>query len=112
VADDRDAHRDLSGRIGRRASRKLHARSQRDRGTWFGLGMYGLVGWSVVIPTLIGVGIGLWIDTRWAGRFSWTLMLLVAGLLLGCWNAWYWVSLELRAIQRGRRGTHDDAGMG
>jgi ATP synthase protein I len=79
-------------------SRKLRARRHRGRGTWFGLGMYGLVGWSVVIPTLGGVALGVWIDGRWPSRFSWTLMLL-GGLLLGCWNAWYWVSLEQQAIQ-------------
>jgi ATP synthase protein I len=95
-----DTHGTLSGRIDRRARRKLRARRQRDRTTWFGLGMYGLVGWSVVIPTLAGVAIGLWIDERWPSRFSWTLMLLAAGVLLGCWNAWYWVSLEGRAIHR------------
>jgi ATP synthase protein I len=33
-------------------------------------------------------------------------MLLGAGLLLGCWNAWYWVSLEQRAIEDESR---DDA---
>jgi ATP synthase protein I len=57
------------------------------------------VGWSVVIPTLLGVAAGVWIDGRWPGRFSWTLMLLLGGLLLGCWNAWYWVSLEQQAIR-------------
>lgn len=95
-----DADDALSARIDRRARRKMRARGRPQRATWFGLGMYGLVGWSVVIPTLLGVAIGLWIDDRWPSRFSWTLMLLAAGLLLGCWNAWYWVSLEQRAIHR------------
>lgn len=93
---------ELSGRVARQARRKLRARRHRDRSTWFGLGMYGLVGWSVVMPTLLGVAAGLWIDSRWPSRFSWTLMLMLAGLLLGCWNAWYWVSLEQRAIRRER----------
>lgn len=71
--------------------------------------MYGLVGWSVVMPTLLGVAAGLWVDSRWPSRFSWTLMLMLGGLLLGCWNAWYWVSLEQRAIQHEMR---DDDGEG
>ena len=53
--------------------------------------MFGVVGWSVAIPTLIGVAVGLWIDGRWPSRFSWTLMLLIVGVALGCINAWYWV---------------------
>jgi ATP synthase protein I len=98
---------ELSGRVANQARRKLRARRHRDRSTWFGLGMYGLVGWSVVMPTLLGVAAGLWIDSRWPSRFSWTLMLMLAGLLLGCWNAWYWVSLEQRAIRR-ERGDEDE----
>lgn len=100
---------ELGGRIGRQAQRKLRARRHRDRSTWFGLGMYGLVGWSVVMPTLLGVAAGIWIDGRWPGRFSWTLMLMLGGLLLGCWNAWYWVSLEQRAIRRERADDDGEA---
>ena len=63
-------------------------------GIWFGLGMMGLIGWSVAIPTLLGASLGLWLDRHYAGSHSWTLALLVAGLVLGCWNAWHWVSRE------------------
>ena len=31
---------------------------------------------------------------RRPGSYSWTLMLLVIGLCLGCLNAWHWVSKE------------------
>ena len=65
------------------ARRKLKARRHQDRGVWFGLGMMGLVGWSVVVPTLLGAAIGAWLDRNHAGRQSWTLTLLVAGLVLG-----------------------------
>lgn len=108
MAERRRAPDPLSGRIDRQARRKMRARRHRHRATWFGLGMYGLVGWSVVMPTLLGVAAGLWVDSRWPGRFSWTLMLMLGGLLLGCWNAWYWVSLEQRAIQLEMRD--DDGG--
>lgn len=103
---------ELGDRIDRQARRKLRARRHRDRSTWFGLGMYGLVGWSVVMPTLLGVAAGVWIDGRWPSRFSWTLMLMLGGLLLGCWNAWYWVSLEQRAIRRERDDEADEDGHG
>lgn len=48
----------------------------------------GVIGWSVVVPTLTGVAVGIWIDGRWPGRFSWTITLMSLGLLLGCANAW------------------------
>ena len=56
--------------------------------------MFGLIGWSVVIPTLLGVALGLWIDQTWPSRYSWTLMLLLLGIILGCLNAWRWISQE------------------
>jgi len=88
--------------VGKKEKRKIRARRQKDkRSVWFGLGMFGIVGWSVAIPTIIGILIGIWIDTKWPGRFSWTLMLLFIGVILGCFNAWYWVSKERKEIEKG-----------
>jgi ATP synthase protein I len=56
--------------------------------------MFGLVGWSVAIPTLLGIALGLWLDARWPGRVSRTLTFLIIGVILGCLNAWYWVKQE------------------
>jgi ATP synthase protein I len=78
--------------IAAKEARRISALKERDHSLLFGLSIFGIVGWSVVIPTLIGVAMGIWIDGRWPGRFSWTLMLLFGGLILGCLNAWYWVS--------------------
>ncbi len=82
--------------IGEKAERKLKAREQGRRDVWFGLGMFGLVGWSVAVPTIIGIVLGLWIDARLQDRISWTLTLLFIGAALGCVNAWYWVKRESR----------------
>lgn len=79
-----------------KVARKIRARQEKGRSIWFGLGMFGLVGWSVAIPTLIGLAIGIWIDMRWPSRFSWTLMGLIIGVALGCVNAWFWVKRESR----------------
>ncbi len=81
------------------AERKLRARRDAGRGVWFGLGMMGLIGWSVAIPTLLGVALGMWLDRRGAGAHSWTLALLVAGLCIGCLNAWHWVAKEHRVMR-------------
>lgn len=67
---------------------------------WFGLGLSGVIGWSVVIPTLLGAAAGNWIDQHWPGQYSWTLMLLLAGLLLGCLSAWHWVRRSGRHIRQ------------
>lgn len=44
VPEDPGAEDPLAQRIARQASRKLLARHRRNHGTWFGLGMYGMVG--------------------------------------------------------------------
>ena len=84
----------FSREVGAKAARKLKARRNSTQGVWLGLGMMGLIGWSVVIPTLLGTALGIWIDNRHPGTHSWTLMLLVIGLVIGCWNAWHWVAKE------------------
>jgi ATP synthase protein I len=93
--------------VGAKAARKIRA-GRRSEGAWFGLGMMGLIGWSVAIPTLMGAALGMWLDARHPGRFSWTLALLMAGLALGCWNAWRWVAKEEEALGREQRGDPDE----
>lgn len=111
MSDDRrnraSAGPPLAKQVGDKAARKLRARRQGTPGVWFGMGMMGLIGWSVVVPTLLGAALGLWLDSRHPGAHTWTLALLVAGLTIGCWNAWQWVAKEDRAIREEQRD--DDA---
>ena len=88
----------FAGQIGVKAERKLKARKS-TQGVWFGLGMMGLIGWSVTVPTLLGTMLGIWLDQRHPGAHSWTLALLVVGLAIGCLNAWHWVAKEDKAMR-------------
>ena len=88
----------LADQVGAKAARKLKARRSGTPGVWFGLGMMGLIGWSVAVPTLLGAALGLWLDQRYPGGRTWTLALLMAGLTIGCLNAWHWVSKEDQAM--------------
>jgi ATP synthase protein I len=90
----------LAGQIGAKASRKLRARKSTS-GVWFGLGMMGLVGWSVVVPTLLGAALGVWLDKHHPGTHPWTLALMVVGLAIGCLNAWYWIAQQDKAMGEG-----------
>ena len=97
----------LAEEVGAKAARKLRARRHATPGVWFGLGMMGLIGWSVVVPTLLGAALGLWLDSQHPGKHAWTLALLVAGLAIGCWNAWQWVAKEDTAMQEEQREDHE-----
>ncbi|HKK45921.1 MAG TPA: AtpZ/AtpI family protein [Balneolaceae bacterium] len=82
-----------------KSHRKIKARRESKKGVWFGIGMFGLVGWSVTIPTLLMLALGIWIDSTSQSKYSWTLMLLVAGIAIGCLNAWYWIKQEGEEIK-------------
>jgi len=97
----------LSQKVGAEAKRKLRAHRHSRRTVWFGLGMMGLIGWSVVVPTLVGAALGVWLDKRHPGTHSWTLTLLVVGLVLGCWIAWHWVDKEDKAMRDEQKNNED-----
>ncbi|HNP61314.1 MAG TPA: AtpZ/AtpI family protein [Nitrospirales bacterium] len=93
--------------VGIKAARKLKAQRHTTRTIWFGLGMMGLIGWSVAIPTLLGASLGLWLDKHYPVPHSWTLTLLFIGLIIGCVNAWHWVTREDQEI-RAEQENHDE----
>ena len=93
MSDGRDNETET---IARKAQRMEEARRRRRDSAWYGLGMFGLVGWSVAVPIVAGIALGVLIDGKWPGEVSWTLILLLAGAVLGAFNAWYWVQREGR----------------
>jgi ATP synthase protein I len=89
----------FSHSVGAQERRKLRAARNRSY-VWSGLGMIGLVGWSIGVPTLLGTFIGLWLDKRHPVSRPWTLTLLFAGLCVGCFNAWHWMAKEQKEIHK------------
>jgi len=93
---DRGAPReDLLDVVERRQERKLRSRRHGRPNIARGLGSSGIVGWSIAVPTLLGIALGIWLDGRTESEFSWTLILLASGLLIGGITAWYWIGREL-----------------
>jgi ATP synthase protein I len=66
--------------------RRDTARRRHDESIWSYLGTFGLVGWTVALPTLLGLALGLFLDRTF----------LVLGVTVGCGLAWYWVRKESR----------------
>lgn len=87
--------------VEKKASRKIYARKNPTE-VWFGLGMMGLIGWSVVIPSLLGAAFGAWIDKHYPTTLSFTVVFLIAGLGLGCLNAWHWMSKQNKDMHEDR----------
>jgi ATP synthase protein I len=103
VSEDSEFSREIAAKV----ARKLRAQRNSNQGVWFGLGMMGLVGWSVAIPALAGTALGIWLDGHHPGNHSWTLALLIVGLALGCFNAWHWVDKENKEMREDQED-HDD----
>jgi len=88
----------LANKIAAEENLKLRARKENKRSVWMNISLFGLVGWSVTIPAMLGAFLGHWMDRRLNDQASWTLTFLLIGLLLGCLNAAYWIRKEQRAI--------------
>ncbi|MCZ7675546.1 MAG: AtpZ/AtpI family protein [Roseovarius sp.] len=87
--------RDRSAReIGRRARRIKQARDNPGPSPLRGIGTFGMIGWSIAVPTVGGALLGMWLDRVAPQDFSWTLALILAGVVLGAVIAWRWIDRE------------------
>ena len=93
--------------IAEKEKRKLKALRENKQSIWFGLGMFGMVGWSVSVPALLGAALGIWLDKRYPETFSWTLTLLIAGLFAGCAIAWKWIAKENKDTHQNKQETNE-----
>jgi ATP synthase protein I len=98
-ADNDDSSESFSKQVTEKEKRKL--KGLRNTGSvWYGLGMFGMVGWSVAVPCLLGAALGKWLDNAHPQPFSWVLTCLVAGLFVGCAMGWYWVAKENKEMHK------------
>lgn len=108
-ADGHESRSDMEHAVARKGDRRLRARQSDRRSVWFGLGMFGVIGWSVAVPSLVGIAIGLWLDSHFQSSRSWTLMLMIAGLGVGSWNAWCWVHREMAASEERSSDSNEES---
>jgi len=93
----------FSQQVGEKEKRILNAQKENKRSIWLGFGMFGMVGWSVAGPTVAGAALGYWLDRKYPQSFSWTLTLLLAGLVIGSAVAWTWVAKENEAMHKNKK---------
>ena len=83
-----DSRESLEDAVKKRKERRLRWEREGERSMAQNLAMIGALGWTIVTPTLIGIFLGRWLDTRFDMGIFWTLGLLVLGLTIGCALAW------------------------
>lgn len=82
------SNRRFIARVAAREARLVRRKKEGPRNFLRSAALVGVIGWTVVLPMLIGIAIGRWLDHKWPGRASWTITLLIVGLVLGCAGAW------------------------
>lgn len=82
-----------------RAIRKREREQRRwetegERSVWRNLAMFGALGWLIVIPTLIGVVIGRWLDRTFETGITLTAAGIFVGICIGGYLAWHRMTKE------------------
>jgi len=90
----RSDHDKSADRIGQRAQRLKEARDTPGPSPLRGIGAFGVIGWSIAVPSVGGAFLGLWLDRIAPQEFSWTVALLLGGVVLGAMIAWRWIDTE------------------
>lgn len=60
------------------------------------LGQIGILGWAIVLPTLMGLALGRWLDRTFGTRVFFSAPLLMIGAAVGFWSAWKWMHRQQR----------------
>ncbi|MCB1662181.1 MAG: AtpZ/AtpI family protein [Pseudomonadales bacterium] len=80
--------------IRRSAERMKRALSEPDVSPLRGLGAFGIIGWSIAVPTVGGAFLGLWLNRVVPQNFSWPIALILGGVVVGGIIAWNWIDKE------------------
>jgi ATP synthase protein I len=67
---------------------RLARREKGHRSFWNSLGVLGMVGWPIAFGSAGGALLGRYLDQHFESGVRFTLMLMTAGLMVGCLAAW------------------------
>ncbi|MBO6282269.1 MAG: AtpZ/AtpI family protein [Alphaproteobacteria bacterium] len=80
---------------------KAELMQKRSSRTWSAnFGMIASLGGVIIVPILLGLWCGSYLDEVLPQRFSWRLTLLFVGLVWGFFNAYCWIKIENEKIDR------------
>jgi ATP synthase protein I len=78
----------LRDAIRRRQERRERWAREGERSLWQNLSMVGALGWLVVVPMLLGVLVGRWLDARLDAGVTFTGALIFVGACFGMYLVW------------------------
>jgi ATP synthase protein I len=85
---DKEGREEMQNAIRLRQSRRETWEKEGERPLWRNLSMVGALGWLIVVPTLLGVLAGRWLDDVFDSGVTFSGALTFAGACLGFYLAW------------------------
>ncbi|MFT0168404.1 AtpZ/AtpI family protein [Paraburkholderia mimosarum] len=79
------------------AQREARGRAQPEPSLGSRLGQMGILGWTIVLPTLAGLAIGHMLDRLFGTRVFFSAPMLMLGAAAGLWFAWKWMRRQERS---------------
>jgi ATP synthase protein I len=84
---DRD-HDEMERAVRLREQRRERWKREGERSLWQNLSMIGSLGWLIVVPTLLGVLLGRWLDRLFNTGITFSGALIFVGIAIGSYLAW------------------------
>ena len=73
------------------AEREAEGRADPEPSLGARLGQIGVLGWTIVVPTLLLLFLGRWLDRSFGTGIFFSAPLLMIGAAIGFWSAWRWM---------------------
>ena len=73
------------------AEREEEGRADPEPSLGVRLGQIGVLGWTIVVPTLLFLFLGRWLDRIFGTGIFFSAPLLMIGAAIGLWFAWRWM---------------------
>jgi len=86
--DDQPDANHLLKAVRLREDRRAVWEQQGEGSLWRNLSMIGALGWLIVVPTLLGIAAGRWLDRTLGTGVLFTGALVFVGVIAGGWLAW------------------------
>ncbi len=79
----------LTEAVRKRERRAAEARESGERSGWQNLAVIGTLAWQVLLPTLLGILLGRWLDRLTGHPVLFSALGIIGGVALGFWMAFY-----------------------
>jgi ATP synthase protein I len=78
----------------RRSERRRRWRREEEPSLVRFVGQIGVLGWIIILPILVGLFAGRWLDQKLGSGIFWSAPLTLVGVVIGGYCAWKWMGRQ------------------